>query len=253
MITRGDEAVLGEWLRANMRFLDGLVLLDGSDPSDAGAAGPAPSAVGSEQGEAGAAGSEQSDAGTAGSEPKVAAGAAEATSRTAPAPAQTTATRRVLDRYLAECGGRALDIVYLHEQDEGPRSIWRLLPKSDQTLRAAAHARARQAFRTAESRAWILLCHPDEFPYDDPRAVAAGAQRVGHDHSFWFALHVLPHTSERAAWERGERAPNVQARWRHFHHDRGGQGHPFLEGRLFRDGPQVSSASRARAESPAQT
>lgn len=193
MITRGDEGVLGEWLRANMRFLDALVMLDGSSPPATDGDGEAP---------------------------------------------RPTRTREVLGAFLAECPERAADVHYLHEWDEALRPLL-VMAANDQTLRAIVHRRIREVYRTDELRAWVLIAHPDEFYYDDPRAVAAHAEAAGADHSYWNALHVLPHPSERAAYE-ARRAPLVQRRFRHFHHDLRGLGQPMLEGRLFRDGPAIA-------------
>ena len=133
--------------------------------------------------------------------------------------------------------------------------------KTDQTLRRVVHRRIRSVFG---SGVWVMLCHPDEFFYHDPRTVAAAAQAEGADHVFWWALHsltltltltlnltlaltltltltrwalhVLPHPSERAAYEGGgDDNALVQRHFRHFHHSFEGGGRPFLEGRLFRD------------------
>ena len=60
--------------------------------------------------------------------------------------------------------------------------------KTDQTLRRVVHRRIRSVFG---SGVWVMLCHPDEFFYHDPRTVAAAAQAEGADHVFWWALHSV--------------------------------------------------------------
>ena len=175
MITKDDHAVLHEWLEANLRFLDGLVLLDGSEGS---------------------------------------------------------ASREIVDRF-RDASPRGLRLHYMHESSSPGLDR----AKTDQTLRRVVHRRIRAIFG---SGVWLMLCHPDEFFYHDPRAVAAAAQAEGADHVFWWALHVLPHPSERAAYEAGGvESALVQRRFRHFHHSFEGGGRPFLEGRLFRDGRGV--------------
>mmetsp|Transcript_2446 Transcript_2446/g.4745 ORF Transcript_2446/g.4745 Transcript_2446/m.4745 type:complete len:435 (+) Transcript_2446:176-1480(+) len=171
MITKEDHAILEEWLEANLRFLDGLVLLDGSEGG---------------------------------------------------------ASRGIFDRF-RDASTRRLHLHYMHEATTP--ALVQDPTKTDQTLRRVVHRRIRSVFG---SGVWIMLCHPDEFFYHDPRTVAAAAQAEGADHVFWWALQVLPHPSERAAYE-GGRGALVQHRFRHFHHSFEGAGRPFLEGRLFRD------------------
>ena len=168
MITKDDHVVLHEWLEANMPFLDGLVLLDGS---------------------------------------------------------QGNASRDIVHRFRAaeRPGGRPLRLHYMHEEDEA--TFQRDPAKTDQTLRRAVHRRIRAVFG---SGVWVMLCHPDEFFYHDPRRVAALASSAGADHVFWYALHVLPHPSERTRYEE-DRASLVQKRFQHFHHNYRNRGHPWME------------------------
>jgi hypothetical protein len=97
--------------------------------------------------------------------------------------------------------------------------------KNDQTLRAVVHDKIRQIYGHGR---WIVLCHSDEFFYHDPRRVAALASSAGADHVFWYALHVLPHPSERTRYEE-DRASLVQKRFQHFHHNYRNRGHPWME------------------------
>jgi hypothetical protein len=139
MITKDDHVVLHEWLEANMPFLDGLVLLDGS---------------------------------------------------------QGNASRDIVHRFRAaeRPGGRPLRLHYMHEEDEA--TFQRDPAKTDQTLRRAVHRRIRAVFG---SGVWVMLCHPDEFFYHDPRAVAAAAQAEGADHVFWWARRLVESAVRRPA------------------------------------------------------
>ena len=157
---------------------------------------------------------------------------------------RSNASRDIVREHVAR-SAPPLRLHYMHE-DAQP-AFARDAKKNDQTLRRVVHTRIRSLFG---SGVWVMLCHPDEFFYHDPRRVAAAAQADGADHVFWWALHVLPHPSERAAHEAG-RAPLVQQRFRHFHHSFEGFGHPFLEGRLFHDMPGVEYASQHFVTLPA--
>ena len=121
MITKDDHAVLHEWLVANTPFLDGLVLLDGS---------------------------------------------------------QGNASREIVDQFRAATPRGLRTIQYMHEESEP--AFQRDVAKTDQTLRRVVHRRIRSIFG---SGVWVMLCHPDEFFYHDPRRVAATAQAEA-------ALHV---------------------------------------------------------------
>ena len=190
MITRNDESVLREWLEANMRFLDGLVILDGSPSSS---------------------------------------------------------SRIIIENFQAVCQDRARDIHYMHEIDKEatsrltldaitglPRTQEQLdngrqsvLVKNDQTLRAVVHEKVRELYGHGR---WIVLCHSDEFFYHDPRRVAGLASLAGADHVFWYALHVLPHPSEKFRYESEKtRSSLVQTRFQHFHHNYRNKGFPWME------------------------
>mmetsp|Transcript_556 Transcript_556/g.1779 ORF Transcript_556/g.1779 Transcript_556/m.1779 type:complete len:1051 (-) Transcript_556:130-3282(-) len=140
------------------------------------------------------------------------------------------ATRRIAEDFTLRCPSRGGDLHYFHERDES------LVVKNDQTLRGVVHEKIRQIFGHGR---WIMLCHPDEFLYHDPRMVAGLAASMNADHVFWFALHVLPHPSEKAQFFSPSRGALIQQRFQHFHHNYQFRGHPWMEGRLFVDRPWV--------------
>ena len=135
--------------------------------------------------------------------------------------------------YMADCPNRINDIHYMHETN--PEVAKDLPIKTDQSLRKVVHEKIRQLYGHGR---WILVAHTDEFLYHDPRKVAALAQAADTDHVFWYALHVLPHPSERGRYETN-RSPLVQQRFQYFHHDFQQRGHPWMEGRMFHDNPRV--------------
>lgn len=82
-------------------------------------------------------------------------------------------------------------------------------PITDQTLRATGWALLDGLVRQGD---WVMLCHPDEFYIHDPREFLS----VRHPVIRWAALHVLPHTSEKEAWARGEANGDVTKLFRHY-------------------------------------
>lgn len=65
---------------------------------------------------------------------------------------------------------------------------------TDQTLRHAAFEQLRPHASPGD---WIFIAHPDEFLIHDPRAFMG----VEVNLMMWLPLPVLPHPSERAAWQ----------------------------------------------------
>jgi hypothetical protein len=84
-----------------------------------------------------------------------------------------------------------------------------------------------------------MCCHADEFCYHDPRKVAALAEEGGYDCVAWFNLHFLPHPDDLAEWPRLRELP-VTERVRHYHWGHRGSGLPWMEYRLYRNGPRVA-------------
>lgn len=251
MITRNDEGVIREWLEANVRFLDGLVLLDGSPPqagmtatgkiidefkadcpgrsldihylheSDPEVIGrltlnPVTGQPQSQQQRAEAQrAAEAAQARQAAQADKASRaalmGTAEVFRGSADAALLAESARRSA-QVLANAGGGA--------QGSG------VVVKNDQTLRAVVHEKIRELYGHGR---WIVLCHSDEFFYHDPRRIAAVASAASADHVFWYALHVLPHPSEQERYDRGGKEPLVQMRFQHFHHNYRNKGHPWME------------------------
>jgi hypothetical protein len=136
---------------------------------------------------------------------------------------QTDATARIA----AGFGGR---FVYLHERDHA------LPHKTDHGLRGVVH---RELVRRFGNDGWVMCCHADEFCYHDPRKVALRAEQAGCDAVAWFSLHFYPHPSEWADWPRRQSLP-VQDRLRHYHWDYRGSGLPWVEDRLYHNGPDIA-------------
>jgi hypothetical protein len=117
-------------------------------------------------------------------------------------------------------------VAYLHERD------FDIPNKTDHGLRRVAHAEIVRRFGTDN---WVMCCHPDEFCYHDPRKAAARAKAGGYDLVSWYSLHFYPHPDDGP--HGGERS--VRARFRHYHWDYRGSGLPWIEDRLYRNGPAV--------------
>lgn len=132
-------------------------------------------------------------------------------------------TARIADRF-----GEKL--VYLHERD------FALPHKTDHGLRAAVH---REIVRRFGPGHWVMCCHADEFCYHDPRKIAAVAERDGFDQVSWFSPHFYPHPDEWPDWPWVRHLP-VPERFEHYHWDYRGDGLPWCEDRLYRDGPGVA-------------
>jgi hypothetical protein len=118
---------------------------------------------------------------------------------------------------------------YLHERD------FEIPHKTDHGLRRAVH---QEIVRRFGQDNWIMCCHADEFCYHDPRKVAEKAERDGYDAVSWYSLHVYPHPEDLADWP-GRQALPVRGRFRHYHWSYRGSGLPWLEDRLYRNGPHV--------------
>jgi hypothetical protein len=125
--------------------------------------------------------------------------------------------------------GFADRVVYLHERDHA------IAHKTDHGLRRVVHQEITRRFGTGN---WVMCCHADEFCYHDPRKVAAKAEREGYDLVSWYSLHFYPHPSEWPDWPRRQALP-VPERFRHYHWDFAGSGLPWVEDRLYRNGPAV--------------
>ncbi|WP_020471400.1 glycosyltransferase family 4 protein [Zavarzinella formosa] len=128
-------------------------------------------------------------------------------------------------------GGRTAEIaarhaeklIYLRERDF-------IIPhRTNQGLRAIVCQEIVKRFGTGH---WVMLCHPDEFAYHDPRKIAAWAQAGGFDSVRWFAPQFYPHPSELAEWADTALLP-IYCRQTHYHWDHGGSGFPWMEDRLF--------------------
>jgi hypothetical protein len=120
-------------------------------------------------------------------------------------------------------------LLYFHERD------FRIPHKTDHGLRAIVHDELVRHFGRDN---WIMCCHADEFCYHDPRKIAAKADQDGYDSVSWFSLHFFPHSSERADWSYRRSWPIAQ-RFRHYHWNYRGDGLPWLEDRLYRNGANV--------------
>lgn len=121
-------------------------------------------------------------------------------------------------------------LVYLREQDVAPVQC------TNHGLRRPVHEEIVRRFGLGH---WVMCCHPDEFCYHDPRAVAAAAERSGSDHVAWLVPQFYPHPSEWPDWP-ARRHQLVPDRHRYYHWDRGGSRIPWVEDRLYRCDPGVS-------------
>ncbi len=135
----------------------------------------------------------------------------------------TDATERITHQF----GER---LIYLHERD------YDIPHKTCHGLRGPVHNEIVRRFGRDN---WVMCCHADEFCYHDPRKVAAKAAREGHDQVSWYSLHFYPHPAELADWPRRRELP-VPERFRHYHWDYLGSRLPWLEDRLYRNGPGVA-------------
>lgn len=163
LITKDDDAVVGEWCDDQLPLYDGVVVLDGS-----------------------------------------AGGATAACFR-----------------------GRGGHVVYLHERDFDIRH------KTDHGLRRVAHE---ELVRRFGPDTWVMCCHADEFCYHDPRRAAELAAAGGFDLVAWYSLHFYPHPADPPAGP----GRSVRAWARHYHWDYRGTGRPWVEDRLYRNGPGVA-------------
>ena len=166
LITKDDDAIVGEWCDDQLPMYDAVVCLDGS------------------------------------------AGGATA----------------------AHLRGRDDRVVYLHERD------FAIPYKTDHGLRRVAHQEIVRRFGTDN---WVMCCHPDEFCYHDPRKAAARAEAEGFDLVSWYCLHFYPHPHDLPDLPR-RRGMSVRDQFRHFHWDYRGSGRPWVEDRLYRNGPRVA-------------
>lgn len=85
-------------------------------------------------------------------------------------------TRDAIDAYLSVCGNRRSDVHYMNERDADViaymKSVYAHAPnrviKNDQSLRSVVHHKIRLLYGHGR---WIMLCHPDEFFYHNPKQV----------------------------------------------------------------------------------
>jgi len=120
-------------------------------------------------------------------------------------------------------------IHYLHEQAVP------VVHRSDHGLRAIVH---QEIVRRFGHDNWIMCCHADEFCYHDPRRIAQLAEQGDFDLVSWFSPHFYPHTSEYPLVENFERQ-SIRQRFRHFHWGYENSESPWIEDRLYRNGPEV--------------
>ena len=131
----------------------------------------------------------------------------------------------------AAIAGRYSDrLVYLHERD------FEIPHKTDHGLRAVVHAEIVRRFGTDH---WVMCCHADEFCYHDPRTIAALAEASGYDSVSWLTPHFYPHPSELPDWPARRHLP-VTEQFRHYHWSYFGDGWPWAEDRLYKNGPGVA-------------
>lgn len=95
---------------------------------------------------------------------------------------------------------------------------------TDQTLRHAAFEQLRPRLELGD---WIFVAHPDEFLLHDPRSFMALESNL----MMWLPLPVLPHTSDRAAWEASTDKDPVQL-FKHYWWRQGSL--PHCEHRMWR-------------------
>ncbi|MBI3467732.1 MAG: hypothetical protein HY000_32390 [Planctomycetes bacterium] len=120
-------------------------------------------------------------------------------------------------------------LVYLHERD------FDIPHKTDHGLRRVVHLEIVRRFGSGH---WIMCCHLDEFCYHDPRKIVALAEEGGFDLVSWYSPHFYPHPSELTDWEERRLLP-VPNRHRYYHWGYISTGLPWIEDRLYRDGPCV--------------
>jgi hypothetical protein len=120
-------------------------------------------------------------------------------------------------------------LIYLRECD------FSIPHKSDHGLRSVVHEEITRRFGFEN---WIMCCHADEFCYHDPRKIVAKAASEGFDLVSWFSLHFCPHPSELADWD-VRRALPIRKRHRHYHWSYRGDGFPWCEDRLYRNGLKI--------------
>jgi FkbM family methyltransferase len=121
-------------------------------------------------------------------------------------------------------------LIYLHERD------FDIPHKTDHGLRGVVH---REIVRRFGTEHWVMCCHADEFCYHDPRKIAELAAARGFDLVSWFSPHFYPHPSELPDWKERRHLP-ISERFRHYHWSFKGDGYPWAEDRLYRNGPNVS-------------
>jgi glycosyltransferase involved in cell wall biosynthesis len=121
-------------------------------------------------------------------------------------------------------------LIYLHERD------FDIAHQTDHGLRAVAH---RELVRRYGTDHWVMCCHADEFCYHDPRKMAALAEAGGYDLVSWLSPHFYPHPSELPDWPARRHLP-ITEQFRHYHWSYHGDGWPWAEDRLYRNGPGVA-------------
>lgn len=126
-----------------------------------------------------------------------------------------------------ELASRYENILYFHEKEVDIKS------KDDQGLRHALHEKLKGLYATPF---WVLLCHPDEFYYHDPRKLLPLFEEEGADLVQWNALQVLPHPTEKEAYAKCPEAPAFEL-FHHFYHF---GTHAFKEFRLFLSSEEIS-------------
>jgi hypothetical protein len=120
-------------------------------------------------------------------------------------------------------------MIYLHETQ------FSIPSKTDHGLRRIVH---QEICRRFSFENWVMCCHPDEFCYHDPHKIALKAANEGYDLISWFSLHFLPHPEDLTDWETRRKLP-VYERFRHYHWSYRGNGLPWREQRLYRNGLSV--------------
>jgi hypothetical protein len=134
----------------------------------------------------------------------------------------TDATRRISQVFSG-------NLVYLHESE------FDIPSKTDHGLRRVVHNEIVRRFGPGH---WIMCCSADEFCYHSPRKIADLAERNGYDLVSWYSPFFYPHPSELADWETRRYLP-ITERHRHYHWGHINTGLPWIEDRLYRDGPGV--------------
>lgn len=122
------------------------------------------------------------------------------------------------------------NIIYTHEDDHQHL----LVNRTDSEMRWVGQLIANERF--GASGYWIHICHTDEFLYHSPRKVFRAADKAGVDAIGWFALHVIPHTSEYDRYLRDSAAP-VARKFRHYFYMAKTEKGAFVESRSFKNSP----------------